>query len=353
MAVLKDTRTLRDAPNGAAVRLVPGGTRVTVGPVQGAWIEITLVDLPGPPRGWVSVAAVDQTTDTLGPLDKQVFALECHCRPRSSASARTIWPLIAALRTNMTDGPGQGGAVGPYAFTAAEWALNATQPQFQLAAPATSINSWTLQIAVFAIMMRLAQQRLAALLGSQPTATELYFSQLIGSKAAVTALQDRTLPMASILAAIDPASAAADGIDVANLGARDAALLGAGTVADALRAISEALKAALELTKAVALAAGDQLLAQTGAALQASGTVSSSISSSPRIPAGRRDMAELIATRFAEAGYGVLQQIAAIANAIGDWFIPTIKAAGAEQVPTACSSSTATAGSAPGTASSS
>lgn len=333
MPVLKTTRKLRDAPEGAPIMDVPAGTRVAVGAAQGEWIEITLVDDPNQPKGWVTAISVDLTADTLGSLDKQVFALRCHWHASIFGVSAHYIAAIATLRTDVTDGPGQGGAIGPFAFTPAEWALNATQPQFQLAAPAASINSWSLQIAVFAIMARLAQQRLAALLGSQPTATELYFSQLVGSKAAVLALQDRKAKVADIIAAIDPAAAGADGVDIANRATRDAELLGTGSVEAALKAISAALMVALEASKSFVAAAGDQVLAATGAALQPAGAVSGRINfESPRIPGGRRNMAELIALRFSEAGYGVLQQIAAIANAIGESGLdPTIKAAGNEE----------------------
>lgn len=332
MAVLLETRTLRDAPNGKEVMQVPGGTRLTIGKTKGAWLEVTLVDLPGAPIGWLSAAAVDQAADTLGPLDKQVFALGCHWQAAIFGVSAHYLAAIATLRTNITDGSHDANTIGPFALTADEWTLNGTQPQFQLEAPATAIGSWSLQIAVFAIMARLAQQRFAALLGSQPTATELYFSQLVGSKAAVAALQNKQAMIADIVAALDPASAKGDGIDIANLGGRDAKLLGAGTVDDALKAIAEALKSALGAAKSFVMAAGDQLIKETGAGLLADGAVSGRINfDSPKIPAARRDMAKLIALRFSEAGYGVIQQIAAIANAIGESGLkPDIKAAGSE-----------------------
>lgn len=319
MAVLLETRTLRDAPNGKEVMQVAGGTRLIVGKTKGAWLEVTLPDQARTPTGWVSAAAVDQTKDTLGPLDKQTFALGCHWQAAIFGVSAHYLAAVATLRTNVTAGSHDAGTVGPYAFTAEEWMLNGTQPQFQLAAPAASVGSWSLQVAVFAVMSRLAQQRFAALMGTQPTATELYFSQLVGSKAAVAALQNRQANIADIIAAIDPASAKGDGIDIANTQARDAKLLGAGTVDATLKAISKALKDALEISKSFVLAAGDQIIEETGAGLLAEGTVSGRINfDSAEIPSTRRDIAKLIAQRFAEAGYGVIQQIAAIANAIAE-----------------------------------
>ncbi len=332
MAVLKDSRSLRDAPGGTVIMQVPGGTRVQVGATQGAWIEVTLADHPDQPRGWVSAAAVDLAADTLGPLDKQVFALECHWQAAIFGVSGHYLAGIAALRSNIVDGTGGGGTVGPYRFSPAEWTANASQPQFQLAAPATAIGSWSLQVAVFAIMTRLMQLRVAALFGSQPTATELCLAQMVGSRSVAAALQDTAQPVAGLVAAIDPVSVLAEGIDVANLTGRDARLLGTGTVADALATISAALAAALAETREAMLKAGDQLISDGGTVLALAGPAGGRIDfDSPEIPAGRRDMAEIIARRFADAGYGVLQQVAAIANAIDESRLdPTIKAAGSE-----------------------
>ena len=332
MAVLKDSRSLRDAPGGTVIMQVPGGTRVAVGATQGAWIEVTLVDHPGQPKGWVSAAAVDLAADTLGPLDKQVFALECHWQASIFGVSGHYLAAIAALRSNIVDGTGTDGTVGPYRFSPIEWMANATQPQFQLAAPAAAIGSWSLQVAVFAIMARLMQVRVASLLGSQPTATELCFAQMVGSRSLAAGLQNTAQPVAALIGAIDGATALAEGIDVANLTGRDAGILGIGSVADALTSISAALTAALAETREAMLKAGDQLIAGGGTVLAPAGPAGGRIDfDSPEIPAGRRNMAELIARRFADAGYGVLQQVAAIANAIGESGLdPTIKAAGNE-----------------------
>jgi hypothetical protein len=329
MAVLKSTRTLRKGPNGDGIMTVPAGTRVTVGAQQGIWVEVTLVDQPNETKGWVSVEAVDQAADTLGPLDKQVFALECHFQASVFGISGHYLAAVAALRTNVSDVQA-GDAIGPYAFTAQEWTLNCKQPQFQLDAPDTAIGSWRLQIAVFAIMTRLAQLRLASLMGTQPQAAELYLSQLIGSKATAAALQDPKAKLASI--AVDPISAAGDGIDMANVAGRDATLLDAGTVEAVLGAIGTDLSKALDSVREFAIKAGDQPISAAGSGLLPDGTAIKGINfDSPKVPAARRDMAKLIALRFGEAGYGVIQQVAAIANAIGESGLkPDIKAAGKE-----------------------
>jgi hypothetical protein len=330
---MQSTRTLRDAPDGASLGIeAVGGSRVRLGRKQAGWTEVTLIDTDGTPKGWVGSVAVNETADVLGPLDKTLFALACHRQALIFGTSAHYIAAVAALRTDITDGKHDAG-IGPYALSAAEWKLNANQPQWSLAAPDEAIESWRLQVAVFAIMARLSQQRLAALLGSEPNPVELYLAQLLGTRAAAAALQDKTKQIAALVSAVEPAEAAADGVDLADFAARHGKLLGAGTVEAGLQTLEAALGKAITDTRSFVKLAGDQLLASTVVPLAPSGTVSGAIDfDSPEIPAGRRNMAELIARRFGERGYGVLQQIAAIANAIGESALnPAAKAGGGEQ----------------------
>ncbi|MGN6487024.1 MAG: hypothetical protein ACTHLT_04290 [Devosia sp.] len=316
MAVLLSTRTLRDSPNGNPISVLPPGTRLNPGARHGPWLEVTVVDPPGT-TGWLSAEAVKQDADTIGPLDKQAFADVCNFQGSVFGVSAHYLAAVATLRTNVTDETAPE-ASGPFAFTKAEWDLNSNQPAFQLDA-AGAIGSWRVQVAVFAIMTRLAQQRLAALLGSQPNAAELYLSQLIGSKAAAAALQDKAAGIAAMVGGLDAAALRAEGIDAASLGNRDAKLLGAGTVEGALNAITEALDAALTASRPFVVKAGDQPLADAAVTLAADGPAGGRINfDSPHVPAARRDMAQLVVRRFAEAGYGFIQQVAALANAIAE-----------------------------------
>ncbi len=332
MAVMKATRTLRDSPAGVSLGIdAPAGSRVEVGQKQAGWTEVKLIDVEAAPTGWVGSVSVDEAADTLGPLDKVIFAVECHRQALIFGASAHYLAAVATLRTDTTDGDHATG-IGPFALVPREWQLNATQPQWSLDAPADTIKSWRLQVAVFAIMARLTQQRLAALLGSEPTPVELYLAQLIGTKAAVIALKDQTQAVPAFVPTLDGVAAEADGVDIANLMARHGSLLGAGTIEAGLAALGTALDKAIADSKSFVKTAGDQILASAATALAPSGAVGGAINfDSKRIPDGRRSMAELIARRFAERGYGVTQQIAAIANAIGESALdPAIKAAGTE-----------------------
>jgi hypothetical protein len=317
MPVMKSTRTLRDGPNGVSLSIeAKAGTRVTVAQTVSGWTQITLIDVTNTPSGWVATLAIDLTSDVLGPLDKTVFAIECHTQAAIFDTSGHYLAAIATLRTDVTDGAHAKGT-GPFALSPREWQMNATQPQFSLAAAAGDIASWRLQVAVFAIMARLTQRKLAAA-GNPPNVLTLYLAQLLGTNAAAAALLGAG-NVADLIGAIDAAAAAADGIDVANLAQRHGEVLGNGTVAAGVATLAARLDEALDASRSFVQTAGDQLMADSQATVAAMGTVSGKINfDSPEINQARRPMAELIAQRFGERGYGVIQQIAAIANAIGE-----------------------------------
>lgn len=316
MPVLRDTRSLRDAPEGNRIMDVFAGTRVTIVAAQGDWVQVTLVDLPDTPTGWVTASSVDLSTDIPGVLDKQIFAHQCHLQALIFGVNAHYLAAVATMRTNVVAGL-SGGATGPYAFTATEWTLNGNQPQFGLNATAASIGSWSLQVAVFAIMMRKTQLAIAQSLGRQPTAAELYFAQLIGAAAGAATIQAPASPMAAVLNGIIGATAQAEGLDPACFTGRDTKYLGAADAVGALGAIATDLQAALDACRTFVSRAGDELISQSQV-LKAAGAPSGINFESPVIPNGRRDMAELIAQRFVDRGYGTTQQIAAIANAIAE-----------------------------------
>jgi hypothetical protein len=251
--------------------VLPAGTHLLpTGKKEGLWLEVTVVDQPGA-AGWISAKAVKLDDEPIAALDKQAFAADCSFQASIFGVSAHYIAAVATLRTDVKEVSGPDGT-GPLAFTGAEWALNATQPAFKLEAAAL-IGSWRTQVAVFAIMTRLAQQRLVAVLGTQPTVAELHLSQLVGSQAAGAALRDKSAKIADIVAKIDAGEAKGEGIDLSNLGKRDARLIGNGTVQETLDAISKALNAALETAKPFIRKAGAQAVANANAALSPEGPV--------------------------------------------------------------------------------
>jgi hypothetical protein len=323
MAIMKVTRTLRDAPGGDSIGNAPAGSMVQVLDASTPpWIKIQLINLPGQPVGFVSDDAVDTAANaTLGPLDKSLFAKECSNQEIFYGVSAHYLMAVAELRTGVTDGPRPDGSgdIGPFALSPSEWKFFGSLPEFQLGFVDSEINFWRFQCAVFAVMTYLAQNKLAGLLATQPTPTELYFSQLVGTKAAITGIHKPDQLFDDLIKGTSPSDFETDGIDSARIIARSAGLLKNGvSVKDALDLFAAKLQKALNDTRQFLVQVGAQPIQDPG------GSMPSGPGSPPGInfdapvivKTGHRDMAVLIANRFGAAGFGTIQQIAAIANAI-------------------------------------
>lgn len=324
MAIMTDSRTLRDGPGGNATTIIaPAGCKVDILDASTPpWTKVKLLDVRDQPIGWVSANAVDATANAvLGPLDKALFAKEC-CRQSIYYGVNAHYLMaVADLRTNVTSSatPDANGQIGPFALLPAEWAFFSARPEFQLDFQASDITSWRLQCAVFATMTVLAQTKIAGLIGSQPTATELYFTQLVGSTAAISGINNPTQQVEGLISSISAADFSSDGIDPTLIIARAQALLQGVTVKDAFDKIDSKMQAALDDCRPMMLAAGATTIndVQTPAnkndkpatqvPIPPSDPSSGQINfNSPKIPAAHRDMAQLIATRFSAAGFHVI-----------------------------------------------
>lgn len=326
MAIMKVTRTLRDAPPELKSLGVsaPAGSKIQVLDRAPPFIKIKLLDLPGQPEGFVSDDAVDTASDAkLGPLDKALFAKQCARQEDIYGVSAHYLMAVAELRTNVTDGPSKDGSgdTGPFALSPSEWKFFGSLPEFQLDFVDSDINFWRFQCAVFAVMTFLAQNKLAGLLAAQPTPTELYFSQLVSTKAAITGMHKPDQTVDDLIKAVPPADFQADGIDSTRVFARSAGLLkNAVPVKDTLALIAAKLQKALDDSRQLLVQVGAQPIEDTGKPIADGQGTTAGINFDANVirRTGHRDMAMLIATRFEEAGFGTIQQITAIANAIGE-----------------------------------
>lgn len=297
------------------------------------YTKVRLIDVDHTPEGWVTDAAINRTDGPVGVLDKTAFAEACMVEAATFDTSAHYLMAAASIRSGVTDGPSDGGlGTGPFALTKTEWSLFATQASVPLNFQPGDIDSWEAQCTVFALMTTGVQKRLAAKLGSQPNSVELYLAQMLGIDAALAALKDSSADIASIVGAVAPDILAAEGIDPGEIATRHRALFKMKAAAT-IRAIEKQMEVHLAAAAPFIKKVGADAVASAGTALHtADGTNLRINFESKDIKPNRRQWAELIALRFKERGYGTVQQIAAIANAIAESGLdPTIKAGGSER----------------------
>jgi len=311
MAVMKMDRTLRESPAGQLTGVVAkSGAKVDVlDDTTPPWTKIRLVD--GAAVGWVADEAINKAADTLGPLDKSLVAKEIVEASAKFGCSPYYVAAVAGLRTDMTHNAG-----GLFAFTVLEWAANADQSEYGVRYRAEDLNDWRAQVTLFSIMAAEAQLRIAELLGRQPSMVELLFGQVLGSRALLAA-QTEIARSELMVAAAEVAQE--EGLDPANLTGRDATFLTGATSKDIMEAFSAEVTRGFEDTRGLVRTEADAFIKiMTEFAATAPVGVGDINFASSAIPNGRADMAKLIAAKFADAGYGAIQQIAAIANAIAE-----------------------------------
>ncbi|NKQ85522.1 phage tail tip lysozyme [Rhizobium ruizarguesonis] len=320
MAVVTSTRTLRRDPAGeSSGNDAPAGARVEILEDTGnGWIKIRIPGAPGAPEGWVSALAVDRERDSLGAIDKLVFATTCSWDSLLVETSAHYLLAVAQLRSNIIDGPQEGdGDWGPFALNEKEWSKFSQKPELELSFQESDRKDWLAQCMVFAVMSNAMQKRVAIKLSDEPTVAELYLAQMVGASAAHAIKTSPGKAIAEVLAAIPEEEFAVDGITRDR--ARDRKYLTAGSGSDLVKLLEKDLQKALDDTRQFATQVSAQLLASDETRLEADGLPSLDINfNAAVIPSKRKGNAILIATRFKDAGYGSIQQIAAIANAIAE-----------------------------------
>ena len=132
-------------------------------------------------------------------------------------------------------------------------------PIFNWVSQLTKSSTGDFQCALFSVMILNAQQKLASLIGDQPTYSQLYLAQLLGTKATASAMKNSTSTVDSLMAAVSAADFQADGIEGGRILNRYAALVGGGVTASAaLQRIDAALQQALDATRPFVLKVAGQ-----------------------------------------------------------------------------------------------
>jgi hypothetical protein len=321
MAIMRFTRPLCDSEGNSLGIDAPAGSKVEVIETDPPLIKIGLPNLPNQPVGFVALAAVDLDANaTLAPLDWVLFAKRCAEEEGLYGVSAHYLMSVAQLRTNVTDASANtGGDVGPFSLSQGEWKSFSALPDFQLDYAPSDINLWRSQCAVFAVMTYLTQNKLAGLLAAQPNPSELYFAQLVGAKAAVSGFRSQDRNLSDLINSTAPADFEADGIDSTRIITRAPQLLtGTASVKDTMNLIDSAFQKALDNTRQSLVGIGAQVISDTkGTIPLGNGGIAGINFDAPVIvKTGHADMAKLIAQRFSDAGFGTVQQITAIANAI-------------------------------------
>ncbi|OWV85566.1 hypothetical protein ATY78_25395 [Rhizobium sp. R635] len=317
MAVMKVARVLRDKPSldATVLRSVPAGTKVTVLDDKKLPFTEILIDATGE-KGWVVDEAIDKTSDTIGPLDKLLVAAECVELAANYGGNAYYLMTIAQMRTNIIDVQGLQTS-GLFAFTDQEWILNASHPEYEIAYGLPEIRDWRAQCTLFAIMAAQMADALSDALGTDISMVKLLLAQTVGLIAARQALGNDEQNAAALVKAITPAQAQTDRIDLSNLTNRDAALLTGSTVKDMLAVIEAKLNESFTSVDVIISEQIELFMKKLRQLTDLAPTAVGDINfSSPKIPKSREPIARKIAEKFAVRGYGTLQQIAAIANAI-------------------------------------
>lgn len=319
MAVMKGTRSIRNSPGGDMIGVeAVAGTKVKVIETQLPWSKISLLDGSNV-EGWVSDAAIDKERESLGPLDRELVARTCVERAASFGSNAFYLMTIAQLRSNVTDlAADSAKGSGVYGFSLNEWQQNKSHAEYGVEYDDTKISDWVAQCTLFAIMSAKRQVALAEKLRQQPTITELFLAQMIGADPTAEVLRSPDTPLQDILQRASQ-QAAIEKIDTGNITGRDAEFLAGSDGKELLRSLEPKVQAALDQVRPLVRKQVDiflKALLELGALAPAS--VAQIQYESSEIPAGRRQYAEMIAKRFAENGYGAVQQIAAVANAIAE-----------------------------------
>jgi len=225
---------------------------------------------------------------------------------------------IAEMRTDIVDGLGKdGGDCGPFALNSVEWQAFCTLKELGIAFSELDRTDWLAQCMVFAVMANVLQRNIATKLSDEPTALELCLCQIVGSTAAHLIIASPKQAIGDVMSSVTDEELAAEGITRNRL--RDTKYLSLESGELLLKELEADLKKSLDDTRQFAAQVNVQLLASEQARVDAEGLPSLDIDfDSAVIPPKRKGNAQLIAKRFAQAGYGSIQQIAAIANAIAE-----------------------------------
>jgi hypothetical protein len=328
MAVVTDTRTLRDSPGGNRLTDAFYGHKCSVldqnpaSPATASWLQIRLDNDPNQPVGWISADAVDPSHDAItGSLSKDSFADYCVLFEKAFLSSSLYLMAVAELRTQITVEPPAPNAQanaqrGAFALTSADWAYGLKVPGYPFNYKDADIDNFVAQIDIFGAMAQSAQSKITSLRNETPSFVGLYLAQIVGASIANTLLSAPTQKVTALVAAADANDLLKEGVDKATVLTRYNSLLGTDIAAAITSSLANDMQKAIDTVQPFIAKAGGMLTSSPTAPISSPGTTAKINLLSPRILPSRRQNATLIVQRFQQAGFGPDQQVAALAAAI-------------------------------------
>lgn len=333
MSTMSVTRNLRATPadDGKFVATAFAGEKCTIleTSADGLWVKVEMVDMFGAPIGWVSKAAVSDANPAALPVDKAAFVGECWHQSLVFGVNAHYLAAAGELRSHVTNDVSPSGEVGVFRILPTEWAATDWKStEFGFTFTANEIGHWRNQATLFALMaLRATQafmdsQKSAGLPEKRPSTVELYLVQMIGVKALTELKSDMSQSIKTVLdkvgAALPPGGLSADKL-ITRYG-KLLTLNGAPATGDQIvKQVTDGLDTALTSMRALVLSTGVETLAGATDAASASGGDAAKINfDASTIPAGRKSIAKQVVSAFADAGFGAVQQVSALANAIAE-----------------------------------
>ncbi|MGO6968123.1 phage tail tip lysozyme [Rhizobium leguminosarum] len=131
-------------------------------------------------------------------IDKAKFCLECVYQGYFFGVSPHYIAAIAELRSTISSDSVTSG-LGPFGFSATEWAANEDGGTYHFGFSADHIADWRLQAVVFAYMLQQIQGPALRSIGHPPNSIELYLCQILGVSAAATVFSNLAEPVANAL----------------------------------------------------------------------------------------------------------------------------------------------------------
>jgi hypothetical protein len=300
--------------------------KVEILETRGDFVRVRLPRMSGAPEGWLPKSAIGDFDPPDAPVKRDEFIEECAHQEQVFGVSGHYIAAVALLRsdiTNNTTAQGEFGEIGLFRLTAAEWVADwDSETKFGFKFKPADINDWRNQSTLFALMARRALDDCEAAAHTRPNSIELLLAQLIGGKATASLKATPTTSVAAALTGVSEKDLPKGGLTRDQLMNRYSSFLKDGanalTGAQAFARIQSALLAALTTTAAIIPANLIRPINDAKAPAPSTSSGTALNLDAKDIPPARKAIAQQIVQAFADKGFNVVQQAAALANAIAE-----------------------------------